>query len=303
MNSCLRNVHLGFLVVRLTRMTLAVCLLAGCAQLEGSEARPTPIPVTVTVAGSTEMRPLLIELTAAYSERNPHLQFILRGGGSRLGEQRLASGGADIAASTAVYPDAELAADLVRIPIGLDGIALIVHSANPVEALTLAQIRDIFRGRTLNWEDVGGGGEVLLVSREDGSATRALFEERVMGEERVALTAVVMPTSGDVVEYVASHRAAVGYVTSAYIAQSGESAIERRESSPLPAAVARVVKAVAIEGRLPYGADLVDYQYPLVRPLYLLIRQGGDPALEDVVSFALGAEGQNIVARYHAPIR
>ena len=38
-------------------------------------------------------------------------------------------------------------------------------------------------------------------------------------------------------------------------------------------------------------------------PLYLLIRESGDPALEDVVSFALGAEGQNIVARYHVPIR
>ena len=303
MNSYLRNVYYGFLVVRLTRLTLAACLLAGCAQLEGPKALPTPAPLTVTVAGSTEMRPLLDELTAAYSARNPHLQFILRGGGSLLGEQRLASGGADIAASTAVYPDAELAADLVRVPIGLDGIALIVHSDNPVEALTLAQIRDIFRGRMLYWEDFGGGGEVQLVSREDGSATRVLFEERVMGEERVALTAVVMPTSSHVVEYVASHPAAVGYVTSAYLAQSGESAAEMRETSSLPAAVARVVKAVSVEGRLPYGADLVDYQYPLVRPLYLLIRQGGDPALEDVVSFALGAEGQNIVARYHTPIR
>ena len=293
-----------FLVsVLLTRLALVACLLSGCAQLGGDRGLPTPTPVTVTIAGSTEMRPLLIELIAAYSERNPHLQFILRGSGSQLGEQWLASGRTDIAASTAIYPDAELSADLVRIPIGLDGIALIVHSDNPVETLTLTQIRDIFRGRTLNWEEVGGGGDVLLVSREDGSGTRALFEERVMGEDQVSLTAVVMSTSSDVVEYVASHRAAIGYVTSAYLSQSEESAEEKSESSPLPAGVARVVKAISVEGRMPYGADLVDYQYPLVRPLYLLIRQGGDPAIQDVVNFALGAEGQNIVARYHVPIR
>ena len=291
------------LSVLLTWLALAACLLSGCARLGGDRGLPTPEPVTVTIAGSTEMRPLLVELTAAYSERNPHLQFILRGSGSQLGEQWLASGRTDIAASTAIYPDTELSADLVRIPIGLDGIALIVHSDNPVETLTLTQIRDIFRGRTLNWEEVGGGGDVLLVSREDGSGTRALFEERVMGEDQVSLTAVVMSTSSDVVEYVASHRAAIGYVTSAYLAQSEESVEERSESSPLPAGVARVVKAVSVEGRMPYGADLVDYQYPLVRPLYLLIRQGGDPAIQDVVNFALGAEGQNIVARYHVPIR
>ena len=304
MNRTLRNLHHGFLFVLLTRLTLAAALLSGCVLLESSKARPTPIPLTVTVAGSTEMRPLLIELTAAYSQRNPHLQFILRGGGSRLGEQQLASGGADIAASTDFYPDAELPVDLVRVPIGRDGIALIVHSDNPIDALTLAQIRDVFRGWTLNWEDVGGeGGEVLLVSREDGSATRALFEERVMGEDWVSLTAIVMPTSSHVVEYVASHPAAIGYVTSAYLGRRGESVAGKSESGSLPDAIAQVVKAVSIEGLLPYGADVAEAQYPLARPLYLLIRQNGDPALADVVSFALGAEGQNIVARYHAPLR
>jgi len=300
----LRSDRHGFFFVLLTRLTLAAALLSGCVLLEPSRARPAPEPLTVTVAGSTEMRPLLVELTAAYSERNPHLEFIVRGGGSLLGEERLASGKADIAASTAFYPDAELPPDLVRVPIGLDGIALIVHSDNPIDALTLAQVRDVFHGRALFWEDVGGeGGEVLLVSREDGSATRALFEERVMGEEGVSLTAVVMPTSSHVVEYVADHPAAIGYVTSAYIEKGGESAEMQGASSLLSEAAGQVVKAVSVEGRLPFGADLAEARYLLARPLYLLFRESGDPALEDVVSFALGAEGQNIVARYHVPIR
>lgn len=300
----LRNDHHRNLFHLLARLALAAALLSGCALLEPSQARPAPQPLTVTVAGSTEMRPLLLELTAAYSERNPHLHFVLRGGGSRQGEERLVTGGADIAASTAFYPDAELPADLVRVPIGVDGIALIVHGDNPLDELTLVQIRDIFHGRALFWEDVGGeGGEVLLVSREDGSATRALFEERVMGEEGVSLTAVVMPTSKHVVKYVADHPAAIGYVTSAYIEQVGESADTQGASSLLSGAAGQVVKAVSVEGRLPYGADLADAQYLLARPLYLLIRESGDPALENLVSFALGAEGQDIVARYHTPIR
>ena len=303
MNCYLRDLHLRLFPTLLTRLILAGCLLSGCALPSGSGATPTPEPVTLTIAGSTEMRPLLIELTAAYSERNPHVQFSLRGGGSRMGEQRLASGQADIAASTAAYPDAEIAAGLVRIPIGLDGIALVVHSDNPVNALTLAQIRALFGGRVLNWEEVGGARDVLLVSREEGSATRELFEERVMDEERVALTAVVMSTSSSVVEYVAAHRDAIGYVTSAYLSQNGESDAEQRENTPQSAPAERTVKAVAVEGRVPYGADLADYQYPLARSLYLLIDQSGDQSIQKFIDFALGEEGQDIVARFHVPIR
>ena len=106
----------------------------------------------------------------------------------------------------------------------------------------------------------------MLVSREDGSATRALFEARVMGEEGVSLTAVVMPTSGHVVEYVADNPAAIGYVTSAYIEQSGESAEMRGTGSLLSETAGQVVKAVSVEGRLPYGTDLTDAQYLLARP-------------------------------------
>ncbi len=39
------------------------------------------------------------------------------------------------------------------------------------------------------------------LSREDGSGARHLFDERVMDEDPVSLTAVVMPTSRDVVAY------------------------------------------------------------------------------------------------------
>lgn len=303
MNCHLPDLHLGLLSTLLTRLILAGCLLSGCTLPQGAGAVPTPEPATLTIAGSTEMRPLLIELTTAYSERNPHVQFSLRGGGSRMGEQWLASEQADIAASTAAYPDAEIPAGLVRIPIGLDGIALVVHSENPVDALTLAQIRALFGGHVLSWEEVGGARDVLLISREDGSATRALFEERVMDEEQVALTAIVMSTSSNVVEYVAAHRDAIGYVTSAYLSPNGESAAENDENTPHPAPAEPMVKAVSVEGRLPFGADLADYQYPLVRPLYLLIRHSDDPSIQKVIDFALGEEGQAIVARYHVPIR
>ncbi|MXX27720.1 MAG: phosphate ABC transporter substrate-binding protein [Caldilineaceae bacterium SB0668_bin_21] len=292
-----RNLHLSLLRRLLTRLILTACLLSACALPRGDAAIPAPEPVTLTIAGSTEMRPLLTDLTSAYSERNPHVQFTLFAGGSRMGERRLASGQADIAASTAAYPDAEIPAGLVRIPIGLDGIAVIVHTENPVEALTLAQIRALFGGSVLNWEEVGGAArDVLLVSREDGSATRELFEERVMDKDQVSRTAVVMSTSSNVLEYVAGHRDAIGYVTFAYLSQHGEKLSNVVTVDP-------EVKAVSVEGRVPFGADLANYQYSLARALYLLFPQSGAPLVQNVIDFARGEEGQAIIARYHVPVR
>ena len=42
---------------------------------------------------------------------------------------------------------------LHEIVIGWDGIVPIVHPANPVKDITLAQFREVFAGRLTNWAD------------------------------------------------------------------------------------------------------------------------------------------------------
>lgn len=276
-------------MMRLLRLFLALFVLAACSQ---AVVAP-PTPVTVTISGSTEMRPLLNELTAAYSQRHPNVLFSLRGGGSLLGEDWVAGGRADLAASTSFPQEPEANAALLRVPIGLDGVAVIVNGDNPVETLTLAQLRDLYSGRLLSWQDVGGAAEdVLLVSREDGSATRSLFEERVMGEERVTLTAVVMPTSEHVVRHVARQPHAIGYVSRAYV-----------WGDAFPAPEAAQVRVVAIEDRLPDSQSVAEQRYPLTRPLFLVRRRGSAAQAQAFIDFVLSPAGQEIVARFHVPIR
>ena len=61
---------------------------------------------------------------------------------------------------------------------------------------TLLELQRLYGGRIIDWATFGpDGGDVILVSREDGSGARILFESRVMGDEPVSLTSVVMPTS------------------------------------------------------------------------------------------------------------
>ena len=304
--------------------------LTACDQTAVGNAPST----TVTIAGSTAMRPLLRELTAAFTDQHPNVVFDLRGGGSTLGEGWAADGRVDIAASTLLVADGEddttTADTLVRTPVGLDGIAVIVHLTTGVEALTLLELHDLYTGKIIDWAALGGAeASVKLVSREAGSGTRRLFETRVMGDEPVSLTSVVMPTSAAVVNFVAENPGAVGYVSRAFVRGlldvdgldvdgldvdgldvdgldvDGLDA-DRLDADRLDAEgemAAPPVRVVAVDGALPSLATLGDQAYPLPQPLYLVTLGPPTGVLRQFTDFVLSPAGQEIVGRYHLPVR
>lgn len=315
-------------------LVLAISFV-GCQQTELTATEP----VNVTVAGATAMQPVLVALTAAFNQQHPQVFFDIIGGDSTTGEERVRTGQVQLAASTLISPTVpsflnavDSRQQLVRTPLGLDGLVIIVNQRNPIDNLTLLQLQELYSGRTWNWqtltdidlmvanadEDEGADGTVLLVAREDGSGSRKLFDERVMGSVPLALTAVVMPTSGDVVDYVAQHPAAIGYVSRAYVMEqlslfddtiaddpvTDENQPSVSENNPSPESTTSVpIRLVAVEGKLPTTEALRSQSYFLIQPLYLV--SNGQPRgwPRQFIDFALSPAGQAIVARYHLPIR
>lgn len=290
----------------------------------------TSSPVTIRIAGSTAAAPALRDLTEAYSRHHPNVAFDIRGGGSTLGEEWIAAGEYDMVVSTLFAESNQLLSTaeaqtpvaregaagsaatppgsapsappslqrpsqtaLIRSLIALDGLAIVVHPANKVESLTPLQLRDLYSGHLLNWGEVDGRDEeVLLVSREDGSGARALFETRVMGDEPVSLTAVVMPTHADVVQYVAAHPQAVGYVSRGHVSNI----LTGADADP-------PVRVLAVDGVYPLIENLRNQTYAFVYPLHLIIRRESSPQAKRFLEFVLSPPGQEIISRYHAPIR
>ena len=289
-------------------LAILAAILALLAVSCSQAAVTTPRPVTIQISGSTSMYLVLEELGRQFTRQHPNVLVNVGGGGSALGETRTVYGRVTLGASTLIAEDlaGTAPAPLVRIPIGVDGIAIVVHSSNPVAGLTTQQLQDAYSGRILDWQEVGGDeGEIMLISREDGSGTRRTFESRVMGETAVALTAVVMPTSQDVAEYVAQNPLAIGYVSAAYLAGAlGPDPSVALTPTPLPTPPAGTpVRALAIDGALPTDEAVNSQQYPLVQPLFLVSR--GEPRgwARQFVDFALSPAGQAIVDHYHVRVR
>lgn len=62
------------------------------------------------------------------------------------------------------------------MPIGIDGLAIVVHKSNPVANLHLRNCVICFLEANGQLARTRGGEDILLVSREDGSGARHLFE-------------------------------------------------------------------------------------------------------------------------------
>lgn len=251
-------------------------ILAGC----GTTTTPPP-PVTLRLAGSTSMQPLLADLAAAYEERAPHATITVEGGGSRLGREWAQEGRVDLGLTS--WLPAETDTNW-SVPIALDGVAVVVHPDSPLNGLTLLRLRHVFGGRLWHWEEVGGGyGEITVVSREDGSGTRAVFEEMVMEGQAVTSTAVVMPSSQAVIEYVAENPRAIGYVSMGLL-------------SPR-------VKALTVEGVAPSAAGVTAGKYHLTRPLYLIAASEPQGEAQAFVEFCLSPAGQAVVGERYGAIK
>jgi len=261
----------------------------------GTAVKP-PAPLMLRIAGSTAMMPLLSDLATAYAQSHPHVRLEIEGGGSHLGLERLQMGEIDLAACSWLPPCAEdgTPQPYAATPIAWDGVAIVVHPSNPVDELTLLQVRSIYAGWTLDWQDVGGkAGDILVVSREDGSGTRAALEQQLMGEQPVTLTAIVMPSSTAVVEYVTRHSTAIGYVAMGYLTPSRQEDKETRRQGGV----------LRIEGAYPTPDTVQGGIYHLTRPLYLVAPSEPDGEARAFVDFVLSPAGQAIVGQQYGRVR
>jgi phosphate transport system substrate-binding protein len=228
------------------------------------------------------MKPLLIDLTTAYSEDHSHVTFDIQAGGSQLGQISTEIGQADIGMLS--WPPPNLSDKVHVIPIARDAIAIILNPQNQSVALSLREIHDIFSGRLLNWQEVDGPPlSIQVVSREDGSGTRATFETTVMEERAVTPTAIVMPSSQAVVDFVAQNPNAIGYVSFTFLDDR--------------------VYATPIEGIPPTLETLAEGSYFLSRDLALVIPRQSKPEVEQFIEFVLSPAGQAIIMERWGRVR
>lgn len=107
----------------------------------------------VVVAGSSSVTPVMEKLKEAYQKVNSGAEIEINQSDSTTGMTSAMSGICDIGMASRELKDEE-AQELTSIVIATDGIAVIVNNDSPVDELTSDQVKAIFTGETVVWDEI-----------------------------------------------------------------------------------------------------------------------------------------------------
>lgn len=250
----------------------------------GSAARTRPL----TIKGSDTMVILGQRIAEEYMKEHPGTVVQVNGGGSGTGIAALINGTVDLAqASREMKPDEREKvrqnrnASVVEQPVALDALSVFVQQSNPVQSLTVDQLKQIFQGKLTNWSALGGPNEqIVLYGRENSSGTYDYFREHVLAGEDFAPRVQTLAGTAAVINAVARDPKGIGYGGIAYAA----------DVRPL---------SIASEGGQPVAPSeetVENATYPLARKLYYYHLEGAPERVTDFVEYSLSPEAQQLIA-------
>jgi phosphate transport system substrate-binding protein len=278
-------------------LVVRAVLVGALAALQGCTPWPAPARPVIRIGGSDTMVNLVQAWAESYAAVRPEVTVQVGGGGSGVGIAQWLQGTLDIAASSRDLESSERARAEARwgAPprvemVALDAIAVFVARANPIEAVTLRQLGDIYgvAPRITRWSDLSvhvpgcRGDEIVRVGRQNSSGTFHVFRSHTLGSTReYQLGSIDLSGSREVVSLVGQTPCAIGYSGLAYatpevkvlrLARGGEAAIA------------------------PSAETVRDGRYPLARSLWLCATCDVAPQVAAFLDWILSAEGQRVAA-------
>ena len=172
-------------------------------------------------------------------------------------------------------------------PFGKEAFVFIVNAENPLENITVSQIRQVYSGQLTQWDELGvsGLGEVIPYQRPANSGSQTALE-RLMGD------VPIMQAPGE------------------YVWDMMDKILQAIEYRNLPNAIgysfrffctemmASEVKLLSIDGVAPTAENIRNGSYPITTTLYAVTRKGEEkPYVRELLNWITSEQGQELVEK------
>jgi len=243
----------------------------------------------ITVKGSDTLVILAQKWAETYMGLHSEVKIDVTGGGSGIGFAALQGQTTDLCDASRQIKPAELQKCVIAFhkrpteyKVALDGLSVYVNEQNPVNELTLEQLKGIFTGKITNWKEVGGpDAPITIYSRENSSGTYEFFKGSVLQGEDFASSAQTMPGTAALVQAVGHDKGGIGYGGAAY--GSGVKHLG-------------VKKDAATAAVQPTEENVLNQSYPIWRYLYVYVNPALDKdAVAAYLTWIRSDDGQKIV--------
>jgi phosphate transport system substrate-binding protein len=256
-------------------LLLAISLLLVFAACSGSNNQVA----TIRIKGSDTMLQLTENLAREYMREHPGISIYVEGGGTSSGVNSLINKEVDIATASRSLKaeEAKTLADYygtlgMYYLIAKDALSIYVNKNNPVQNFSLNDLKKIFTCQITNWKQFGGeDAKIQPVIRTPNSGTHLYFQEHILEGSDYCDSAIVLPTTESVIEYIEENENAIGYGGIGYKDNILHAKIENIPASE---------------------ENARNDKYPITRYLHFFTSRTPKGAVKDFIEWVLSPQGQ-----------
>ena len=172
---------------------------------------------------------------------------------------------------------------IVVYPIAREPILILVNQSNPVSNLSLRQVRDLFRGKIRNWNEVGGkDAPVVVVTRLHCKKRPGHWKTILPNEAAFRQDRLNVKSAAEMVQHVSDFAEAIGHTGSTWAFNHSDK-----------------IKVLRINGYAPTAANLRSGHYPFYRILSAVTNKDPSSDVRKIIrEVQTGPEFRRIAAKY-----
>jgi len=192
--------------------------------------------------------------------------------------EEVRKGEADIAVT------GQLEEDLPSTIVAWDGIAVVTNFANPIDAITTDQLKQIFEGQLKYWSQVYEEGPevpIRIIHRTWNQNIRQSFEDHLGIQNHKKLRTKMVEKEEQTFKEINGDIYSISYVS------MGPALQARKDGYG--------VTLLFVDGIEPEYQTVLDATYPLRRPVVFVLGKQPNPVAQAFLDYVLSPEGQRAV--------
>ncbi len=183
--------------------------------------------------------------------------------------------------------------------IAYDGLAFVVNNRNRDSILIYNEVKDIFRGKIINWNQINASnksGKITVVFDNNKSSSVRFIVEKFGIQDSLPSYCLAANNNEEVINFVERNVNALGVVAVNWISDQADSLTRGFLNRVTVAGLSSEYDTEGISFYKPYQAYIADKTYPLVREVYAINRETFAGLGTGFIKY-MSIEGQRIVLK------
>jgi phosphate transport system substrate-binding protein len=187
-----------------------------------------------------------------------------------------------------------------ELKIAKDAIAVIVHPENSDTLMSMRALRGILTGEIKQWNQLNQKSpaeNIDVIFDNKNSSILNFVRDSVCQTSEFTIHAYALDSTIDVVNYIASHRNALGFIGVSLVSDTDDSTQMSFLKRINVVALSKNNQPDADNSYKPYQAYIYNGEYPLIRDVYAVNAEPRNGLATGFTSFLASDRGQRIILK------